>query len=269
MFLTPFECGPDTFVLPTCDPVPGHGHIMTNAFLIRGTQPTLIDTCGFMKREPFLDALWKLVEPKDLRWIFITHEESDHAGNLKPILEAAPNATLLAQFQAVGKLTHDWAVPFPRAFLLSPGQSHDIGDRKLRTVRPPLFDSTATSAVFDTKTETLFSSDCFGAFMPNVATSADELPEDKFYEGLRLFNRANHPWVSWVDKDKFAASLELIATLGAKTIASTHGPVAKNRAEKHLRALADLPSADPWMPPDQATLMELMKKAGGPPPKSS
>ena len=29
-----------------------------------------------------LEALWSMVDPNDLRWILLTHDDNDHAGNL-------------------------------------------------------------------------------------------------------------------------------------------------------------------------------------------
>jgi flavorubredoxin len=253
-------CAEDTFTISAVDRVPGQGLLLCNAFLIRGKEPTLIDTCATAEREPFLQALRNLIDPAELRWIILTHEENDHAGNLQPLLELAPRATVVGQFQAIGKLTHEWPVPLERAFLANPGQSHTIADRTLRLVRPPLFDSPGTSAVFDTHTGLLFSADCFGAFIPEPVRRASELPPSLFNAGLAKFNRANHPWIHGVDRGWLGRTLEVVRALAPAAIASSHGPLVQAEVPAVLDLVATLPNLDPWVPPDQARLVEILRQ---------
>lgn len=248
----------ETFVLSAFDRVPGQGLLPCNAFLIRGAEPTLIDTCAAAERGPFLRALRDLIDPTELRWIVLTHEENDHAGNLQPLLSAAPGATVVGQFQAIGKLTHEWPIPLGRTFLVSPGQSHSIGDRTLHLVRPPLFDSPGTSAVFDTCTGVLFSSDCFGAFIPEPVHEARDLPPPLFDHGLVQFNRANHPWVHGIDRRWLARALGEVRALAPSAIASSHGPLVRSGVAAVIARLADLPDMELWVPPDQARLQQIM-----------
>lgn len=253
-------CAKDTFVISAVDRVPGQGLLLCNSFLIRGKEPTLIDTCATAEREPFLHALRNLIDPAELRWIILTHEENDHAGNLQPLLAAAPRAIVVAQFQAIGKLTHEWPVPLERAFLANPGQRHSIADRTLQLVRPPLFDSPGTSAVFDTLTGVLFSADCFGAFIPEQVRRASELPPSLFDEGLVKFNRANHPWVHGVDRHWLALRLAEVRALAPSAIASSHGPLLQEEVPAVIDRLAALPDMEPFLPPDQARLLEILRK---------
>ena len=64
----------------------------------------LVDTGLPSEREGFLDALWSLVRPEDLRWVFLTHEDRDHAGNLLQVLEAAPRSRLVTNYVTLSKL---------------------------------------------------------------------------------------------------------------------------------------------------------------------
>jgi flavorubredoxin len=59
-------------------------------------------------------------------------------------------------------------VPLDRVYLLNPGRSLDVGDRTLTAFRPPLYDSPATVGFYDDRSQTCFSSDCFGAPMPST-----------------------------------------------------------------------------------------------------
>ena len=158
-----YQVADETVVLADSTEVPGLGHLPVNAFLLRGAEPLLVDTGLPTSRAEFLDHLWSLCDPEDLRWVWLTHPDRDHTGSLLQILEAAPQARLITTFLGLGILSIEHAIPPERAFLLNPGQSLDIGDRVLRAFRPPLYDSPATAGLIDQRTGACFSSDCFGA----------------------------------------------------------------------------------------------------------
>jgi hypothetical protein len=65
-------------------------------------------------------------------------------------------------------MSNERPLPLDRVYLLNPGQSLDVGDRTLTGLRPPLFDNPATVGLYDDRSRTLFSSDCFGAPLPSA-----------------------------------------------------------------------------------------------------
>ena len=147
-----YQIADETVVLADSTEVPGLGHLPVNAFLLRGAEPLLVDTGLPTSRTEFLDHLWSLCDPKDLRWVWLTHPDRDHTGSLLQILEAAPQARLITTFLGLGILSLEHVIPPERAFLLNPGQSLDIGDRVLRAFRPPLYDNPATAGLIDQRT---------------------------------------------------------------------------------------------------------------------
>jgi flavorubredoxin len=60
-----------------------------NCYLIAAAEPVLVDTGLAHDRGPLLDALAREVDLADLRWIVLTHDDRDHAGNLRDLLLAA------------------------------------------------------------------------------------------------------------------------------------------------------------------------------------
>ena len=75
-----YEIRRDAYVLPSDLPIPGVGRQSVNAFLFRDAEPILIDTGMPFDRPEFLDALWRLIDPADLRWVMVTHDDRDHSG---------------------------------------------------------------------------------------------------------------------------------------------------------------------------------------------
>lgn len=271
--LTPYRATADTYVIPSYlpvpdVPVPGFGVIIINSFLIQAREPVLIDTGMPVVREDFLKTLWSLIDPQDLRWIFLTHDDGDHAGNLMQVLEAAPKARIITQFFGLARLDTVYHMPVERVQILNPGQSFSAGDRQLAALRPPLFDSPATSALYDAKSGVLFSADSFGALLPNPAEDVAEIPESAFAEGFHIFNRGNHPWFALIDQNKFEESLQTIRRLQPQIIASCHAPLARGRTEEHLKSMAAIPATEPFVGPDQgaleAILAQLADSGSGP-----
>lgn len=266
--LTPYLAAPDTYVIPAYLPVPGLGLILVNSYLIKAREPVLIDTHMPVVREEYLATLRSLIEPSEIRWIFLTHDDVDHAGNLMQVFEAAPMARMITQFIGLARLDTAYHMLVSRVRLLNPGQMFSAGDRELAVLRPPLFDSPATSALYDGKTGVLFSADSFGAFVPIVAEDVSDIPESAFAEGFQLFNRGNHPWSALVNKRKFAQVLDNIRKLQPQVITSCHAPLARGRTESHLKAMAQLAGMEPLLGPDQAafeTILAQMRGSDGQP----
>jgi phosphoribosyl 1,2-cyclic phosphodiesterase len=224
-----------------------------NAFLIRSVQPVLVDTGLGMLKDSFIRNLCSLILPEDLRWLWLTHTDADHIGNLAQVLIEAPKLRVITTFLGMGKmLLHQ--LPVDRVFLLNPGQHLDIGDRRLVAVKPPSFDAPETTGLFDTKTRAFFSADCFGALMKEPAEAAADMAPSDLREGLVTWTTVDSPWLHIVDEGNFGRSLDVIRTLEPSIILSHHLPPAAGMTEILLSHLASARSAPAFLGPDQAAL---------------
>ncbi len=255
----------ETFVLPgdvsvlhDSAPIPGLGVLPVNAFLLRAEQPVLVDTNMPPSRQAMVDAVSSLIDPADLRWIWLTHPDRDHTGALADLLEAAPSARLVSTFLGMGILSLELEVPPERVYLLNPGQSLDVGDRKLKAFRPPVYDSPATTGFLDESTGALFSSDCFGAPVTSaeLAASSDvaAIAEDDLIAGQRLWATVDSPWLHNVDRRRFALSMEPLRQLSPSMVLSTHLPPSTRDINEFLDRLEAVPDAEPFVGPDQAVI---------------
>ena len=91
---TPCQPAPDVHVLPAAPPVKG-GVLPVNAFVLHAAEPVLIDTGRHVDADDFLAALDSIVGVSNLRWIWLTHDDADHTGNLQRVMELAPDARLV------------------------------------------------------------------------------------------------------------------------------------------------------------------------------
>ena len=136
--------------------VPGLGFLPVNAFVLHAREPVVVDTGLGLPDRDFVKALRSVIDPAEVRWIWLTHPDRDHTGGLFELLEAAPNARLVTTFLGVGIMSTERPLPLDRVYLLNPGQKLEVGDRALHAFRPPLFDNPATVGFFDDKSRTCF-----------------------------------------------------------------------------------------------------------------
>ena len=88
--------------------------------------------------------MWSLVDPEDVRWVFLSHDDVDHYGNLGPVMEACPNATLLTswfQWERLGNLPdiapHRMRWLEPNDSFEANGRTYATCGRRCTTRRPP------------------------------------------------------------------------------------------------------------------------------------
>jgi flavorubredoxin len=252
----------DIVVLPAHFPLPGAGFLPVNTFVIKAKEPVLVDTGMGIESEPFMKALESAIDPQDLRWVWLTHDDADHTGNLQKVLEAAPRAQLVANSLAVLRISTAWPVPMHRVHWLNSGDSITVSGRRLTAVRPPLFDNPTTIGIYDDKSETFFSADCFGAIVPSPVQNADDLTEDDLAQGMVNWASADSPWAHLVEPDQFGRTLEKIRQIAPKMILSAHLPPARGKTERLLELLATVPDSTPFVAPDQTALEQMLADVG-------
>lgn len=267
--IAPRMLTPDTGILPSYFPVPILGLVPVNSFVIRAAEPVLVDTGLIATQDGFMRGLRSLIDPASLRWIYLTHVDNDHIGSLERLLVEAPRARIVTTFLGLGKYSLRGVLPPERVFLLNPGQTLDVGDRKLLALRPPTFDSPETTAIFDGKTRTLFSSDCFGAVVQQHAEDASALGASALRDGCVLWTTVDSPWLHMTESTAFERTLSAVRALRPELVLSSHLPPARGLLETLIAHLSSARTAAPWVGPDQAALMAAMAPPPAPEPRAS
>lgn len=106
----------DVTVLNDSIEIPGLGFLPVNAYVLYAEQPVVIDTGLSTVDKDFVSALAEVIDPADVRWLWITHPDRDHTGGLWKLLQAAPSARLVTTFLGLGIMSCEWAIP-PRSRL--------------------------------------------------------------------------------------------------------------------------------------------------------
>lgn len=243
--------------------VPTIGFLPVNAFVLHSAEPVVVDTGLSLPDRGFLDALGSVLDPEDVRWIWLTHPDRDHTGAIFELLDAAPRARVVTTFLGAGIMATERPLPMDRIRLVNPGETFDVGDRTLTAFRPPLFDSPATMGFYDPRSRTCISSDCFGAPMPSedLAEAEDvrEVPADALRSGQLLWATVDSPWVHTTDRDVYLGTVDRVRRMEPETILSSHlPPIVGGGTSAAFEMLAAAPMADPYVGPTQAALEELL-----------
>jgi flavorubredoxin len=257
-----YKAAPDVDVVTSTADVGGFGKLAINAFVIHAAQPVLVDTGAVRESDEFIAALEKVIDPDDLRWIWLTHPDFDHIGSLQRLLDDYEGLRVITSFLGMGIMSLAAPLPMDRVYLINPGQSVDVGDRNLTALRPPAFDNPITTGLYDERSEILFSSDCFGALLDEVPERAEDLSAEALRDGQVFWGTIDSSWLHRVDRAAFAADLDRIRGLRPSMILSSHLPAAQGSStERLLDALAQVPDAPSFVGPDQVVLEQMLAAA--------
>jgi flavorubredoxin len=266
-YFPPSRIAPDTWVIHQVQPALGQPlFVYLNSMVILGAQPMIVDTGTPANREQWLKDVFSLVEPTDVRWVFLSHDDVDHTGNLDEVMNACPNAQLVCNWAMIERHTNCFDFPLDRCRWITDGETLDIGDRQLQALRPPVYDSPTTRGLFDPTTGVYWAVDTFATPLPDPQIEVADLDPDFWREGLALFAfGAVSPWLALVDEGKYGRYVDRVQSLDITTVACCHSPVIEGplieRAFSHIR---QLPTLDPPALPDQSVLDQIITATSQP-----
>jgi flavorubredoxin len=249
---------PDTTSFRSFAPIPQLGILPINSHLIHSREPVLVDTSWVGVSEAYLKALQEVIDPADLRWIWISHTDLDHVFNLEAVMDMAPNAKVVIAGLGAAKFGLRGDFDMSRLHVLEAGQRLDVGDRELVSLKPVIYDAPETNGFFDTKTRVLFSADAFGALMEAPYEEIAAVPEEQLRDGQTAWATVDAPWLGWADKEKFGHLLGDVERLDPSTIISGHLPATSGpMIRKVLGSLLGSMGASRFPGPDRETIEGL------------
>lgn len=258
----PYQATPDVHVLPTHLPLPGMGVLPINAYVVHAEEPVLVDTgLGVgVDGEAFVDALRSVIDPTAIRWVWLTHDDADHTGNIERVFELAPGAQLVCHGMSALRMSTWWPVPMDRVHAIRPGDRLPVGDRTLLAVAPPLFDNPMSIGFLDEATGALFSVDSFGAIIPEPTTDADEVPAEALAGGMQGWAALDSPWTQLLDRARFSQVLDGVRRLQPTTILSSHLPAASGKSiDQFLDIIETVPDAEPAAAPSAEEFGQMLE----------
>jgi flavorubredoxin/flavin reductase (DIM6/NTAB) family NADH-FMN oxidoreductase RutF len=194
-----------------------------NAFLIRGEKTALVDTSHEKFRELFLPELQRLIDPKAIDYLIVSHTEPDHSGLIKDLLALNPEIIVYAAkvaHQFLGELVHQ---PYNQVQVKS-GDKLDLGHgHLLEFCTAPNLHWPDTIFTYDHKTQHLFTCDAFGMHFCDDHLYDEDLelitPDYKTYYDCLMGPNA---------RSVLSAIKRMNELPGIATIATGHGPLIRH-----------------------------------------
>ena len=260
-YVPPTRIAADTYVIHQVQPALGEPlFVYLNSMVILGEEPMIVDTGTPANREQWLSDVFSLVEPDDVRWVFLSHDDVDHSGNLDQVMTACPNAQLVCNWAMVERHTNCFSFPLERCRWIMDDESFSIGDRTLHAMRPPVFDSPATRGLFDPTTGVYWAVDTFATPLPDPHLAIADLDPEFWQFGMTMFAfGAVSPWLSMLDHAKYGRFVDAVQGLDISTIAACHTPVIEGPfIQRAFEQIRQFPLVDPPPLPDQSVLDQII-----------
>ena len=233
--------------------------VYLHSLVIKGSEPVIVDTGTPANREQWLKDVFSIVDPGDVRWIFLSHDDVDHSGNLAEIMELCPNATLISTWFLTERHSCAFNFPLDRCRWVNDGDSWRAGDRTLTAITPPLFASPVTRGLYDDRSGVYWAVDTFATPLPGPMDDISQLDPEAWQQGIYMFNRMNSPWFKLLDPDKFERHVDRVQKLDIEVVAACHSPVIKrSKIDEAFTMIRQVPLGDPPPQPGQPDLEELM-----------
>ena len=233
-----------------------------NSMVIRGAEPVIVDTGIALTRTGWMEQVFELVDPEDVRWVFLSHDDSDHTGALREVLDLCPRARLVTNWFTVERTAGDGMLPLDRLLLVNPGESFVAGERTLTAVVPPTFDSPTTRGLFDVSTGVYWAGDSFAMAVPHEVDDAGDVTSEYLRESFLHAQRMVSPWHQWMDPARYQAHLDAVRSLRATVAVGAHGPAFRGAQVEDafalLAELPDLPAAHLVSQSDLEVLLSLL-----------
>lgn len=227
----PRELAPGINWLGQCTGIMYQGrelHGYQSSYLVAGSEASALVEQGLTCDAPAIQAQLERLTPDvpPIKYLFISHHESPHAGGVGWFLERYPEAL------ACGNVV-DLHLIFPefedRLLPLDPGDRLDLGGTELEVVEAVFRDMPYTRWAFDTRRRVLFSSDGFAYTHYHSDGHCGMLGEEALGsldldEMTALYAYAAFHWTQLVEIEPYLERLdELLERLDVQIVAPTHG----------------------------------------------
>ena len=203
-----------------------------NSYLIKDEKNVVIDTVEHSFTDMYLENLSELIDPAEIDYIIVQHNESDHSGSLSKLLDVAPNARVVCAGPAA-KYVKNIINRDIDIMTVKQGDTLDLGSRTLEFIPAPFLHWPDTMMTFMPETGILFPCDIFASHYVDPAMFNDLIdynfsPDFKYY-----YDCIMRPFKKFV-----RAMLSKIEPLDIKMIAPSHGPILRKDLDIFIKAYA-------------------------------
>jgi anaerobic nitric oxide reductase flavorubredoxin len=213
-----------------------HGYITHrgssyNSYLVVDEKVALIDFVKAPFAEEQVTKMSEIIEPKRVDYIVANHAEPDHSGSIRKVLEACPNAELIATERCINILWKYYGGDI-KATPIEKKPSLKLGKRSLSFVPVPMAHWPDSMVSYMPEEKLLFSNDAFGQHLASSGRFDDEVDTAELMQEASTYY-ANILMPLWRSVSRALKALEGVPL---EMIAPSHGIIWRKDPGKILKA---------------------------------
>ncbi|MFA8300691.1 MAG: FprA family A-type flavoprotein [Hyphomicrobiales bacterium] len=196
-----------------------------NSYFINAEKKAVVET----SKEKFWDVyeakLRQVVNPEEIEYIILNHTEPDHSGNVRNLLQIAPNATVVGSGNAIRYMKDLLGFEF-KHLVVKDGHTLDLGNKTIRFISAPNLHWPDSMYSYLEEDKLLFTCDSFGCHYAHENMYDDQVGDFKdafdYYFDVIL-----KPFSKFLLK-----AIDKIRPLDIEAICTGHGPLLTNDWKK-------------------------------------
>lgn len=196
-----------------------------NSYFINADKKAVIETTKEKFWDVYRNKLKQVVDPSEIEYIILDHTEPDHSGNVKNLLNLAPNATVVGTKNALRYLGDLIDVDF-KSMIVKDGDTLDLGNKTLQFIGAANLHWPDTMFTYLKEDKLLFTCDAFGCHYAD-----DRMYDDKvgdFSDAFDYyFDVILKPYSRFMVK-----AIDKIRPLEIDAVLPGHGPLLMNEWKK-------------------------------------
>jgi len=198
-----------------------------NSYFIDADKKAIIETSKESFWKTYQKKIKQVVDPNEIEYIIINHTEPDHTGNLRNLLNIAPNAQVVASGNAIRYLKDLIGPDFPH-MVVREGDTLDLGNKTLRFIGAANLHWPDSMYTYLEEERILFTCDSFGAHFCKPLMF-DDLVGD-FDDAFKYyFDVILSPFSKFMIK-----AIDKIKPLDIAVICPGHGPILRSKWRKYV-----------------------------------
>ena len=208
--------------------------------LLNNGCPLIFDAGSHIHRGQVMEDLKELLGDTEPGFVFLTHTELPHTGNLSAILKQWPKTKLVVSSAILPHVELPWWVKDEQIQYGYAGASENYGGRKISFSDGILKDQPGTHWMFDEKLGVLFTADAFGYLFPDTSDHKfdDELEGGICVNWFTRYHESAFRFLPMVDGTKINADIsKVFSKRKVNVIAPTHGNAIRGNLDLHINRI--------------------------------
>ena len=218
-----------------------HGHEAVRLYvLMNDGRPILVDSGSHLHRSGLMSELDEVLQGSVPEYVFLTHSELPHSGNMEVITERWPSIKVIVSSIFLPYIELAPILPLEQIVTVSPGTTLELAGRDLTFLDALIKDQPGSQWIYDPRTSALFTADAFGYYHPadQCEPFSDEIEGGVPVDSFRAYHKNAFRFLRWIIPERLSDVLDqLFLRRDVRIIAPIHGNAIRSETGEHLDKL--------------------------------